>query len=280
MADKIAYIPVQVQGRPGYEYVAVTFVDEGDGTYSQRVNASVTVESSDVVQYAEGAEADTPTGTVVMWKNEGESPAQIIAASSLTPLPAQIRTSSGTEILTEANPGIVAGPEASGETANANPLRMAGRDSSGNTRNIATDENGNVQVTQVTLTPANDQVALGAKTAGGATSYSAISTAAVLTAQIKGSAGQIYDVECFNNGADEVFIRFYNQTGAPASTDAANIIWRGMIPGNAAGAGFVMSLPVGRECATGIGVRVTTGIADNDTGALTANQVIVNVGYK
>jgi hypothetical protein len=119
-----------------------------------------------------------------------------------------------------------------------------------------------------------------AHTVGGTTPYSALSTGAVLTAEVKGSAGQIYSVQCFNNGANEVFIRLYNQTGAPASTDGASIIWRGMIPGNAAAAGFVVSIPLGIACATGIGVRVSAAVADNDTTALTANEVMVNVQYK
>jgi hypothetical protein len=119
-----------------------------------------------------------------------------------------------------------------------------------------------------------------AHTVGGWTPYAALSTAAVLTAELKGSAGQIGSLQCFNNGANEVFIRLYNQTGAPASTDGANIIWRGMIPGNAAGAGFVVTIPIGIACATGIGVRVSAAVADNDTTALTANEVMVNVQYK
>jgi hypothetical protein len=119
-----------------------------------------------------------------------------------------------------------------------------------------------------------------AHTVGGWTPYSALSTGAVLTAEIKGSAGQIGSLQCFNNGANEVFIRLYNQTGAPGSGDAANIIWRGMIPGNAAAAGFVVTIPIGIACATGIGVRVSAAVADNDTTALTANEVMVNVQYK
>ena len=117
-------------------------------------------------------------------------------------------------------------------------------------------------------------------TAGGCSNYSAISTAAVLTAEIKASAGQIYSVEIFNVNAAAKYVRLYNQTGAPASTDAANIIWRGIIPGNTAGAGFVVSWPKGKACATGIGIRASGAIADNDTTALAANELFFNVSYK
>jgi hypothetical protein len=123
-------------------------------------------------------------------------------------------------------------------------------------------------------------VAQYAHTAGGATPYAALSSAAVLTAEVKSSAGQVYAIQGFNNGANEVFIRLYNQTGAPASTDGANIVWRGMIPGNAAAAGFSIPIPPGIACATGIGVRVSGAVADNDTTALAANEVMVNIQYK
>lgn len=123
-------------------------------------------------------------------------------------------------------------------------------------------------------------VAQYAHTTGGWTPYSAISTAAVHTAEIKGSAGQIGSLQCFNNGANEVFVRLYNQTGAPGSSDAANIVWRGMIPGNAAGAGVSVPIPIGIPCATGIGIRATGLVADDDTTALAANEVLFNVQYK
>lgn len=119
-----------------------------------------------------------------------------------------------------------------------------------------------------------------ARATGGADSYSIISTATVLAAQIKGAAGTIYSIQCFNIDAAPIYVRLYNQTGAPASTDGANIIWRGLIPGNTTGAGFGVTFPKGRICSAGIGIRATTGIADNNTGALTADKCLFNVGYK
>ncbi len=119
-----------------------------------------------------------------------------------------------------------------------------------------------------------------AHTAGGTSSYTALSTAAVLTAQVKGSAGQVYGVEIFNKGAAAVYARLYDQTGAPASTDTANIVWRGIVPGNTAGAGFICKFPKGKTFATGIGIRVSGAIADNDTTVLAANEVTANVDYK
>lgn len=118
-----------------------------------------------------------------------------------------------------------------------------------------------------------------AHAAGGGSSYSAISTAAVLTAEIKGSAGKVYSLQVFNLNAAARYVRLYNQTGAPASTDGANVVWRGLVPGDTAGAGFVVQFPMGKQFTTGIGIRASAAIADNDTTALAANELLFNVDY-
>lgn len=74
--------------------------------------------------------------------------------------------------------------------------------------------------------------------AGGCSAYSFLSTAAVQSASIKNSPGQVYSLAFFNNSATIAYVRLYNQTTAPATTDSANIIWRGLVPGNTSGAGF------------------------------------------
>ncbi len=117
-------------------------------------------------------------------------------------------------------------------------------------------------------------------TSGGLSSSSFLSTGAVQTTEVKGSAGQVYSIEFFNITSTPVYVRLYNQTGAPASTDGANIKWRGIVPGNTAGGGFVVRWEKGLACSTGIGFRCTSLIADNDTTVLVANSVIGNIEYK
>jgi hypothetical protein len=121
-----------------------------------------------------------------------------------------------------------------------------------------------------------------ASTTGGASNFSTgLSTAAVYTNFIKAAPGQVYDLDCFNVGSAPAYARLYNMTTAPASTDTANIVWRGFIPHNTtAGAGLIKSLPVGRIFTTGIALRITSDVADNGTGALSANTVTCNVGFK
>lgn len=117
-------------------------------------------------------------------------------------------------------------------------------------------------------------------TAGGQTPYAFLSTAAVLAAVIKASPGTVYGLQFFNLNAGAMFVRLYNQTGSPATTDGANILWRGFIPGDTAGAGFTVNFgPQGIAFGTGIGIRVSGAVADNDATALSANTVTGNVQY-
>lgn len=122
-----------------------------------------------------------------------------------------------------------------------------------------------------------------AYTAGGVDPYSALNTTSVVSAQVKGSSGQVYSFDITNTSTTPVYARLYNQTGAPASTDDANIKFRIAVPADASamGAGFCKVWPMGVQFATGIGIRVTGGVNDTDTTGLpAAGTIMVNVGYK
>ncbi len=114
-------------------------------------------------------------------------------------------------------------------------------------------------------------------TTGGLAIYSFLSTSAVQAASIKNSAGQVYAIEFFNNSTSIAYVRLYNQTTTPGTGDT--VVWRGMIPANANGAGLVKSWDNGLKFSTGIGLRVTLGIADNDNTVLTSNNIMGNVIY-
>ena len=70
----------------------------------------------------------------------------------------------------------------------------------------------------------------------------------------------------------------YNKATTPSSSDTP--IYRGVIPANnSVGAGFIQPIIIGVGMSAGISYRVTGAIADNDTTALTANTILVNVAY-
>lgn len=121
------------------------------------------------------------------------------------------------------------------------------------------------------------RTALLAATDGGATPWSFLSTAAVQASSVKASAGQVYALHFFNDTATIAYVRLYDMATAPAATDTP--VWRGMVPANTSAAGFVIPIPPGLKFGTGIGIRVTAGIADNDATALSANQIMGNVIY-
>lgn len=115
-----------------------------------------------------------------------------------------------------------------------------------------------------------------ATTNGGCTPNSSISTAAVLETEIKATAGQLYYLAITNLDATNVYARLYNLTAANAD-ESDTPIQRFLVP---TGSGFVLPIPVGAVYSTAITLRVTTGAADNDTGALAANEVFVSYCYK
>lgn len=95
--------------------------------------------------------------------------------------------------------------------------------------------------------------------------------------EVKASAGQVYGWFIYNNANQTRYVKLYNTyAGAtPASTDTPSMVLA--IPGGAAA-----NVEYGNGIAFGtkIGIRATTGVANNDNGAPTANDVVANLMYK
>lgn len=171
-------------------------------------------------------------------------------------------------------------PAAFGSGANgATVLRVA----------LATDSPGVTTLGQAAMaaslpvTMASDQstikTAEQGATSGGLTLLSTILANSTNATSVKGSPGQLYKVECFNNSATPAFLKIYNTAGTPTA-GSGTPVWRMLIPGNATGTGVVSAYLPGLAFATGIGYTVTGLIADNDTTAVAATTFIVNLGYK
>lgn len=91
------------------------------------------------------------------------------------------------------------------------------------------------------------------------------------TLVLTGSSG-LQSFHAFNNGAAIAYVKLYNKATAPVSTDIPAMV----IPIPAGG----VSPPLtpgfsGFRFALGLGLRITTGVADADTGAVAAGQVKV-----
>lgn len=99
--------------------------------------------------------------------------------------------------------------------------------------------------------------------------------------QVKGAAGQIYWIHAINLSAAVLYLKFYNATAASVTVGTTVPDHTFPVPSNGGtdGAGFVLAIPNGIEFDTAITIAATTGVADADTGAPGANEVIVNLGY-
>lgn len=90
---------------------------------------------------------------------------------------------------------------------------------------------------------------------------------------VKTTKGVVVGWYIYNNSTATRYVKFYNKASA---TQADTPVMRLPIPG---GAAANVSYTDGLGFTTAISVRGTTGVADSDTGAPTANDVVVNVFY-
>ncbi|OQW34860.1 MAG: hypothetical protein A4E20_01400 [Nitrospira sp. SG-bin2] len=140
---------------------------------------------------------------------------------------------------------------------------------------------GDVDVASLPALPAgtNDigNVKEKASTAGGWTPAKLISAASTNATSVKASAGQIGYIMATNTNASARFLKLYNKASAPTvGTDVP--VHTFLIPGNTSG--FTINTGCGMEFTTGIAFAITTGVADSDIGAVAANEIVINYGWK
>jgi hypothetical protein len=100
--------------------------------------------------------------------------------------------------------------------------------------------------------------------------------------EVKGSAGQIYGCWVTNTATSTRWLKVYNATAANVTVGTTTPVITIGIPGNTSDdiSGVFANGGMGIAFDTAITVAATTGVADNDTGAPAANDVIVNVFYR
>lgn len=94
---------------------------------------------------------------------------------------------------------------------------------------------------------------------------------------VKTSAGQLYGVWFGNQASTIRYLKLYNATAA--STTVGVTTPQITFPLPATSAGWIPLSP-GVKFTTAICAAATTGVADADTGAPAANDVVVNIFYK
>ena len=123
-------------------------------------------------------------------------------------------------------------------------------------------------------------VGLQPRTSGGLSFSKLISAGSTNLTQIKAEAGQIYGIYATNINAAIRYLKVYNAASADVTVGTTVPDLTLPIPAAAAGAGFFIKLPQGIAFSTGISIALTTGVADNDTGAVAANELTVHCFYK
>jgi hypothetical protein len=117
-------------------------------------------------------------------------------------------------------------------------------------------------------------------TNGGLLIQRILSAASTNATSIKASAGQVYTIYATNLNAAVRYLKLYNKASSPTvGTDTP--VMTLPIPASTTGAGFVLDTGgMGITFSNGIAMAITTGVADSDTGAVAANEIVINLLYK
>lgn len=117
---------------------------------------------------------------------------------------------------------------------------------------------------------------------GGCTTKSFVGANSTNATSLKAAAGQVYGYSIFNIDTAPVYLKFYDDDGAPTvGTDTPKLRY-GCGIGETATDGFFAAewFPQGIPFSSGIGYGLVTGITDSDTTGPTANKTLVNIYYK
>lgn len=116
-------------------------------------------------------------------------------------------------------------------------------------------------------------------TTGGLSVHKAISAASTNEALIQAGPVQIYGWSLYSVNASARYLKLYNTATTPVvGTDTP--VMTILIPGSSTGAGNNWQGAHGISFPLGLGFALTTGIADNNTGAVAANEIAVNLHWK
>lgn len=135
---------------------------------------------------------------------------------------------------------------------------------------------GDVDVASIAAgTNAIGNVGLIPRTSGGLTIFRSIDLDET-EEEIKATAGQLFGWYIFNAAATTRYVKLYNATAASVTVGSTTPVLTIPVP---AGAAANVFSEVGIAFSTAITAAATTGVADADTGAPSANDVIVNFFY-
>lgn len=106
-----------------------------------------------------------------------------------------------------------------------------------------------------------------------------ISAASTNATSVKASAGTITTITAVSMNETTVsYLKIYDKATAPTvGTDVPVLTIA--VPTHLQGAGIVIPIPNGVTFSNGIAIAVTGGVADSDTTAVGADEVVINLTY-
>lgn len=96
--------------------------------------------------------------------------------------------------------------------------------------------------------------------------------------QVKGSEGVVFSIYASNTNAAARWLKLYNATAANVTVGTTAPVATFYLPASGASP-LKFDSVVGLHFDTAITAAATTGVADSDTGAPGANEVVVVIGY-
>jgi hypothetical protein len=132
--------------------------------------------------------------------------------------------------------------------------------------------------TQLRLTPVPISPRPNTTGSNGTTPYKLISLATTNANVVKASGGNLYSIVAIGLTSTVRYLKLYNKATAPTvGTDIP--LMTIPVPANTQGAGIAIPFSMGVNFPLGIALAITSGLADNNTGAILANDVVVNLTY-
>lgn len=108
--------------------------------------------------------------------------------------------------------------------------------------------------------------------------FSLLAAATTNQTLVKPGPCALVSIVAINVNAAVRYLKFYDSNRAP-NAGTGTPVRRYAIPGSATGAGFVLAPCVPMKFINGLAFVLTTGVADTDATALTANDVVLTLEY-
>jgi hypothetical protein len=96
--------------------------------------------------------------------------------------------------------------------------------------------------------------------------------------EVKGTEGVVFSIYASNTNASARWLKLYNATAANVTVGTTTPVATFYLPPSGANP-VKIDLAHGLRFSTAITAAATTGVADSDTGAPGANEVVVVIGY-